>query len=398
MRFSILIPTFNRADLLSQAIESVLGQTYRDCEILVIEDGSTDATPNLVARCGSTVEYLRQTNQGKSAALNLGIEKSKGDVIVVLDDDDVFPPWALSRHAVALTRNPTADFSWGRFVRFRGRAMPSPPHLHDMEFVPVRDPRRLAVKLMENCFLPNPAWAVRREAQLRAGRYDKDMYFSQDYDMILRLARRNEGVFVDDVVFYQRKHGSVRGPNAEQEYVIDTVDKWIKYDALLFDRLDRDWDLADFRPFLDAFIFGRDEALALLQKGVILFQRKAYDGAKRALAHYRRHLDARSPSGIELRIATGLLGCRYHIADLVSRGQLGDEVIRWLRDGRWPMSMRMALASQLQWRIRHALASGDARGAGRLVRFSCKAFGMIATAAVLGSRYSARANKWRGST
>jgi hypothetical protein len=80
------------------------------------------------------------------------------------------------------------------------------PNLGDEEFVPTHDPRRLVVKLMENCFLPNPAWAVRREAQMRVGPYDESMYYSHDYDMILRLARTNEGVFIDDPVLYQRKH------------------------------------------------------------------------------------------------------------------------------------------------------------------------------------------------
>ena len=89
MRFSILIPTFNRADLLDQAIQSALAQTYRNCEILVIDDGSTDATPDVVSRYGSAIKYHRQGNQGKSAALNLGITKAEGDALIVLDDDDV---------------------------------------------------------------------------------------------------------------------------------------------------------------------------------------------------------------------------------------------------------------------------------------------------------------------
>ena len=213
---------------------------------------------------------------------------------------------------------------------------------------------------MENCFLPNPVWAVRREAQLRAGEYDRDMYFSQDYDMVLRLARGNEGAFVDEVVLYQRKHGSLRGPNVEQQEVVDTVDKWIKYDALLFDRLDRCWDIEDFYPFSKEFTSRDDKALALLQKGVILFQRKVYDGARRALAQYRRHLNDQSPTETELRIATGLLGCRYGIVDLVDRQGPGERgVIKWLHAERWPMSMRMAFASQLRWRVRAAVASGQ---------------------------------------
>src|ERR1700676_3484294 len=101
MRFSILIPTFDRADLLGQAIESALAQTYADREILVIDDGSTDGTRSVASRYEPAISYLRQENRGKAVALNLGIAASQGDAIIVLDDDDIFPPLTIARHAEA---------------------------------------------------------------------------------------------------------------------------------------------------------------------------------------------------------------------------------------------------------------------------------------------------------
>jgi glycosyltransferase involved in cell wall biosynthesis len=395
MRFSILIPTFERADLIGQAIESALAQTHGDREILVIDDGSADNTRAVASRYTPAIRYLRQENRGKAAALNLGIAATAGDAIIVLDDDDLFPPWALARHCDALSRNPAADFSYGRFVRFLGKAPPAPSDLCDEEFVPTRDPRRLVVKLMESCFLPNPVWAVRRDAQLRVGPYDETMYRSQDFNMIVRLARANEGAFADDRVLYQRTHVAMRGPTFDRTYTDHAVDKWIKYDALFFQALDRDWRSHDFRPFSGEASEG-GEALALLQKGIILFQRKVYNGAERALDQYRRALDARPPGGSELKIATGLLGCRYGIADLADdRTSLGGEVAARLRAMRWPFWMRVAFATQLRWRVRAALKSGDARFAGRLLQYSREAFGLAATAAVMGSKYSAGANQWR---
>jgi hypothetical protein len=395
MRFSILIPTFNRAQLLGQAVDSALAQTHSDREIVVIDDGSTDRTAEVVSSYGQQIRYLRKDNNGKPAALNLGIRASNGEVIIVLDDDDFFPPWALARHAEALERNPAAEFSYGRFVRFRGNTPPPLSELQDMEVVPLSDPRRLVVKLMENCFLPNPSWAVRKSAQLKAGQYNERLHFSQDYDMILRLARKNEGAFVDEVVLFQRKHFARRGPISETTYILDTVEKWVKYDAHIFKQIDDEWDAADFCPLLDEPSSMANASSAHLQKGIILFQRKVYDGAARALAQYRRELGPRPPTAIELRIAGGLLGCRYGIADLVSGGQISDKVSQWLRRGDWPLLMRMAFASQQRWRIRNALSMGDAQYAFRIVQFSAKAFGMDATAAVLGSRYRAGANQWK---
>ncbi|MBV9738400.1 MAG: glycosyltransferase family 2 protein [Hyphomicrobiales bacterium] len=394
MRFSVLIPTYNRADLLDQALRSALAQTHRNFEILIIDDGSTDPTPEVASRYGSAVKYWRQENQGKSAALNLGIRKAEGDILMVLDDDDILPAWSLAKHAEALSQRPAAGFSYGRFARFAGNDLSSPAQLNDNEMVPTHDPRRLVVKLMENCFLPNPVWAVRKDLQARVGPYDRDMYFSQDYDMILRLARGNEGTFVDDVVLYQRKHGSLRGPQAEQENVVDTIAKWIKYDALLFERLDRSWDIGDFHPFSNKPGSG-EEGLAYLQKGVILFQRKVYDGARRALASFRSLLMDRSPTVVELRIAAGLLGCRYGIAELVDHREHGENVAQWLHAKGWPLPLRMAFGSQLRWRVRAAAASGQVKFARDLLSFSHKAFGLAATVAIMGSKYAAGTHGWR---
>jgi len=395
MRFSVIIPTFKRPQLLGDAIRAALAQTHANREILVVDDGSPDDTCNVASTFGEAVRYLRQENKGKSAAVNLGISASTGDAIIVLDDDDLFPPWTVAKHAEALERNAAADFSFGRFVRFSGDRPPSPTDLWDKEFIPTHDPRRLVVKLMENCFLPNPAWAVRREAQMRVGPYDESMYYSHDYDMVLRLARKNEGVFIDDAVLYQRKHLGCRGPSAEETFKVDTVGKWMKYDALLFKKLDREWSLSDFRPFQDERRSLHQQALALLQKGIILFQRKVYDGAIRALTEYRRDLRDRSPDPVDLTIATGLLGCRYGIADLVAKKSSGDDIVHAFRSTHWPLSVRVAFASQVRWRIRAALTVGDVGYALKLTKFSCRAFGPSATAAVLGSRCSFGASQWR---
>jgi glycosyltransferase involved in cell wall biosynthesis len=392
MRFSVLIPTFERAELLGQAIESALAQTHGDHEILVIDDGSADATGAVVARYVPAVGYLRQENRGKAAALNFGLAAATGDAILVLDDDDLLPPTALADHAKALAADSRADFSYGRYVRFTGAAPPNPDDLWDEEPTPIRDPRRLAVRLMERCFLPHPAWAVRREAQRRVGPYDETLKRSQDFDMIVRLARGNEGAFVDARVLWQRRHVALRGPAGERTLVDHSIDKWIAYDAAFFRKLDQEWRAEDFGPF--AACPSADAALCWLQRGVILFQRKVYDRAERALRRYRQTLVGRTPSGDEKRIAAGLLGCQHGVAEFADRGAR-EAIAAWLRRLDWPLSLRVAFASQARWRIRAAIERGDARFAAALLRFSTDAFGAAATLAIMGSRYGAGASQWR---
>jgi glycosyltransferase involved in cell wall biosynthesis len=393
MRFSILIPTFERAALIGQAIESALAQTYADREILVIDDGSNDATQAVASRYAPAVGYLRQENRGKAAAANLGLAAASGDAILVLDDDDLLPPTAVADHAAALEGDRRAEFSYGRYVRFTGQSQPQAADLWDNEPIPSRDPRRLVVRLMERCFLPHPTWAVRREAQLSVGPYDETLKRSQDYQMIVRLARRGEGAFVDARVLYQRQHLALRGPASERTLVEHSIDKWIAYDAAFFRKLDQDWRPEDFTPFVVESPI--DPALAGLQRGVILFQRKVYDRAERALRQYRRTLAERAPSSDERRIAAGLLGCQYGLAELADRGAAGGAIADWLRRLDWPLSLRVAFASQTRWRVRAAIERGDPRLAAALFRFSADAFGAAATLAVMGSKYSAGASRWR---
>src|SRR6516162_6092988 len=109
---------------------------------------------------------------------------------------------------------------------------------------------------------------------------------------------------------------------------------------------------------------------------------------------YRRHLDGRSPDPVELRIPTGLLGCPYGIADLVSGKNSNGDIVHAFRSRRWPLSMRMAFASQIRWRVRAALTVGDVGYALDLVKFSCRVFGLSGTRTILRSPFKVGGTGW----
>ncbi len=94
-RFSVLIPTYNREEYLRQAIDSVLAQTFTDYEIFVIDDGSTDRTPELLRSYGNRIRALRQPNQGPEAARNCAAAQASGEYLAFLDSDDLLMPCAL---------------------------------------------------------------------------------------------------------------------------------------------------------------------------------------------------------------------------------------------------------------------------------------------------------------
>ena len=114
-RFSVIIPVFNGERFVARAIESVLAQTYPAEEIVVVDDGSTDATPDVVAGYAPRVKYVRTSNRGVAAARNLGANTARGDWLAFLDADDWYLPDRLRWHADWLAKDPSLDFLTGDY-------------------------------------------------------------------------------------------------------------------------------------------------------------------------------------------------------------------------------------------------------------------------------------------
>jgi Glycosyl transferase family 2 len=100
--FSVIIPTFNRAALIARTLDSVLGQTLADLEVIVVDDGSTDSTPAVVANFGARVKFLQQQNRGPGAARNVGLRSATGEFVAFLDSDDLWFPWSAAAYAEAI--------------------------------------------------------------------------------------------------------------------------------------------------------------------------------------------------------------------------------------------------------------------------------------------------------
>jgi glycosyltransferase involved in cell wall biosynthesis len=105
-KISVIIPTYNRSHLIKDAVESVLSQTYQAFELIIIDDGSTDNTKEVLTEYGERLQYIYQENQGRSAARNHGINLAKGEYIAFLDSDDVWFPDKLARQVPILESAP----------------------------------------------------------------------------------------------------------------------------------------------------------------------------------------------------------------------------------------------------------------------------------------------------
>jgi glycosyltransferase involved in cell wall biosynthesis len=182
---SIIIPCYNQAHFLGEAIQSVLAQTYTNYEIIVVDDGSPDNTAEVVARY-SNMRYVRQSNQGLSGARNTGIRQSLGEYLVFLDADDRLMPNALQSGLDCLRIHPESAFVSGhhRYINYDGSLLNEyPPE-------PIDDDHYLAL-LKGNYIGMHATVMYRRSIFDRVGGFDTALTSCEDYDLYLRIARRH---------------------------------------------------------------------------------------------------------------------------------------------------------------------------------------------------------------
>ena len=181
---SVVIPCYNQAHFLGEAIESALAQTCRPLDVVVVDDGSTDDTFE-VAAAYTAVRCLRQPNGGMSAARNAGLGAARGGYIVFLDADDRLLPGALQAGAATLDAHPEAALVVGRHRRIAADGAPLPVTPRP------RVERDHYISLVHRCWIAMPATVMYRRAALEAaGAFDPALRGAEDYDLYLRLARR----------------------------------------------------------------------------------------------------------------------------------------------------------------------------------------------------------------
>lgn len=182
---SIIIPNFNHAQFIGDAIRSVLDQEYRNFEIIVVDDGSTDNSREVVAQFGDRVRYIWQENQGLSAARNTGIRAARGSYIGVLDADDMYEPEFLSTLMATLQANPGAD---GVYCGYQFVDQVNEP-LPQIEACSIPD-NDLYRALLDGNFLVPESMLVRRGCYESVGPFDETLRACEDWDMWLRITNQ----------------------------------------------------------------------------------------------------------------------------------------------------------------------------------------------------------------
>jgi glycosyltransferase involved in cell wall biosynthesis len=197
---SVIIPTFNRAHVLRDAIDSALAQSLSPLEIIVIDDGSTDATPELLAEYGDRVRVVRQTNQGVAAARNAGIAAARGDLLALLDSDDVWMPRKLELQAALFDSDP------GLGLVHCGADFVDAGVSHDgMEGRVAEEMLRLDREVI---IAHGSGVVVPRSVAEEIGGFDARMRVSEDWDFCYRIAARYPIGFVKEALVRYARHES----------------------------------------------------------------------------------------------------------------------------------------------------------------------------------------------
>lgn len=208
MIVSVVIPTFNRSRTVLDSVSSVMNQTFDRLEILVVDDGSTDNTSDVIRAIGDPrVTYMYQPNRGPSAARNLGVDAASGEIVMFLDSDDTWKPSKIESQVALLERwgpaiacsvtnaeiisdgePTTTSFAKSGFRPLHGAGLLLNPH----EIIPTR------------FFLFNQVVAFRRAA-LHTVRFDERYRFLEDYDLALQASLLGPWVYTKDILVTHNK-------------------------------------------------------------------------------------------------------------------------------------------------------------------------------------------------
>jgi len=195
---SVVIPTYNRGWIIKEAIDSVLAQDYRNFQLIVVDDGSTDNTMDILDSYQEDIHVVRQKNRGVSAARNQGLEQASGSFIAFLDSDDIWLPQKLSSQVAFFNSNPDALICQTEEIWIRNGARVNPKKRH-------KKPSGMFFESSLNlCLISPSAVMMKRGLFDEVGLFDENLPACEDYDLWLRISCRYPVYLIDTPLIIKR--------------------------------------------------------------------------------------------------------------------------------------------------------------------------------------------------
>jgi len=207
---SVIIPAYNRAHLIEEAVNSVLNQTYQDFEILIIDDGSSDNTKQVVENFkDQRIRYIYQNNAGPSAARNNGIKNAEGEYIAFLDSDDLWAAEKLSRQFEIIRSNTGINLG---IISCNAEGITFDNKILYRRVCSAENSAEFIKGFFENpdsVISGTPAFIVKKECFEKVGYFDENLISLEDWDMWFRVCLEYEFRCVNEVLTYFRTHNSL---------------------------------------------------------------------------------------------------------------------------------------------------------------------------------------------
>ncbi len=191
MKISVVIPTYNRFNSIGRALDSILDQTYKPHEIIIVDDGSTDGTRELIRDHYPSIKYFYQSRSGVSKARNKGIVESKAKWIAFLDSDDQWQPNKLEEQKNNLRQNPTILVSHTNEIWIRNGVRVNQMKKHQKYGGYIFD------KCLDFCRMSPSSIMIHRQVFEDIGNFDEDLLVCEDYDLWIRVTSKFPVTYLD---------------------------------------------------------------------------------------------------------------------------------------------------------------------------------------------------------
>jgi len=226
--FSVIICCFNSEEFIKETIDSVINQTFKDWEIVVVDDGSSDETSKIIhdyISKGVDINYFYQENRGFAKARNECIELAKGKWIVIIDHDDICLPKRLEIHHNQILTNPDCGFFFGNTIHFSSDSPELKKHfdnfnLEELELTQVRVSKSL---INSGCFIDSESVMFNKEIAKNSVKFNESFKYIADYDFFIRMGFHTNFSFTKEVVSKWRVHKSQATENMRLTYKVENI-------------------------------------------------------------------------------------------------------------------------------------------------------------------------------
>lgn len=274
-KVSVIMPSYNTATLIAEALDSVFAQDYSDFEVIVINDGSPD-TPELervLEPYRDRIVYLKQENRRACGARNNGINHARGEYVAFLDSDDSWMPTYLRTQMGHLQKNPSLDMIYCDCLIYGGGAQSGKTF---MQTCPSRGSVNFESLLREKCQVPISGTILRRQSLIAAGGFDERLVMCDDYEMWLRLAHRGSRMAYHPAVLARLRIGRPNSLSASDARMLSAL-------LTILSNVRVDWDLSAEQEALLLKKLEQTQALLALERGKEFLKQGKFDDARMML-------------------------------------------------------------------------------------------------------------------